>query len=712
MTRSNWDYTQPELIEGFREVGFGSRDTVFVHVGLDALGQPKDCSTKEQACKFLLSALQEVVGADGTILVPTYTYSFCRQEIFDVQNTPTTGGPWSPFSDFLEYFRQLPGAIRSSDPIHSVAGLGPKAKELLTDVPPTCFGEDSVYHRLRRTGGKICTIGLGLHEATFLHHVEEMVGVPFRFKKLFTGYIRNNGVMQKKGWIYYVRILAENSLPDEYRLQERAQEAGRCRETKVGRGKILGIDSRDHFELTSQALAKNPWFTAKGPGGDPVKLEQERVGRSRHKVNVPTNASMAEMIEAIWALPRDLVSDGYDAALTALATQVPMTIHEYPSGTECWSWLVPEKWTCHEAYLETLEGKRLFSYVDNPLHVVSYSLPFEGEVSRQELFNHLHNHHQDPDAIPYIFKFYERDWGLCCSKNLKDTLLDERYRVVIKSSFSYDTLKVGEVVVPGKSEESIVLCAHLCHPAMVEDDLTGVVVGIKVMQELLKRRDLRYTYRFLIVPETIGSTAYLSHHEALLPKMKGGLFLEMLGLEYPHALQLSFAGDTELDLCFSLALKKHDLYGWTGPFRTLIGNDERQFNAPGVRIPMLSLSRVLPSSAADWPYRGYHSSLDTPELASVKRLEDSCNLISQMIDTLENNVVPVNRFKGEVFCSRFGLHIDWWTNPEGNKALFDIMYLIDGTRSVARIASECGISFEATKSTIDKMHDCGLVEYE
>jgi aminopeptidase-like protein len=186
----------------------------------------------------------------------------------------------------------------------------------------------------------------------------------------------------------------------------------------------------------------------------------------------------------------------------------------------------------------------------------------------------------------------------------------------------------------------------------------------------------------------------------------------MLGLEHPHALQLSFAGDTELDLCLSLALRKYDPYGWTGPFRTLIGNDERQFNAPGVRVPMLSLSRVLPSSAADWPYRGYHSSLDTPELASIKRLQDSCGLLLKMVDTLENNAVPVNRFKGEVFCSRFGLHIDWWTNPEGNKALFDIMYLIDGTRSVARIASECGISFEATKSTIDQLHDHGLVEYQ
>jgi aminopeptidase-like protein len=342
------------------------------------------------------------------------------------------------------------------------------------------------------------------------------------------------------------------------------------------------------------------------------------------------------------------------------------------------------------------------------LHVVSYSLPFEGEVSRDELFAHLHVHPKLSDAIPFIFKYYERDWGLCCSKDLRDSLSDDRYRVVIKTSYSYSTLKVGEVVVRGRSDESFVLCTHLCHPGMVNDDLTGVVVGIEVMRALL-RRDLRYTYRLLIVPETIGSVAYLSHNETLIPRMKGGLFLEMLGLDNPHALQLSFAGNTEVDQCLTLALKKYDLTGWTGAFRTIIGNDERQFNAPGVRVPMLSLSRVLPPSAPDWPYSEYHSSADTPATASIRRLEESRDLVLHMIDTLEHNQVPASRFKGEVFCSRYGLHIDAYANPEGHRALFDIMFLIDGTRSVADIASACGISFDAAQQTIAELRRHGLV---
>jgi aminopeptidase-like protein len=421
---------------------------------------------------------------------------------------------------------------------------------------------------------------------------------------------------------------------------------------------------------------------------------------------------MEELIERLWWLPRDIVSDGYDTALHALSTQLPMTIHEYPTGTECWTWLVPEKWTCREARLETLDGHRLFSYADNPLHVVSYSLPIDRVVSRQELFEHLHVHPELPDAIPFIFKYYERDWGLCCSQALKASLRDDRYRVVIRSEFNYGSLKVGEVVVPGKSDKTFVLCSHLCHPAMVNDDLSGVVVGLKVMQELLKRSDLRYTYRFLILPETIGSVAYLSHHEELIPDMIGGLFLEMLGLNNPHALEMSFRGDTDIDECCSRVLEEGDLEGWTGPFRTVVGNDERQFNAPGVRVPMLSLSRVMRNKKGRNPYYPeYHSSHDNPGIASPARLAESCELVLRMLDAIEECRVPVNRYHGEIFCSRYGLNIDAYSCPQGNRAFFDILFQIDGTKSIGQIARVCKISEDSVQAVLNELEGSALITY-
>lgn len=710
-TAPRTNYALSDLIESFRAVGLEPGDTVFLHVCLQSLGQPQGCFTGEQAAKLLLAAVRETIGPEGTILVPTYTFSFCNQEVFDVQKTPAAGGDWSTSVEFLEYFRTLPGAIRSVDPIHSVAGLGPKAKELLSDLPPTCFGEDSVHARLLRVAGKICLVGVGLYESSFRHYVEEVTGIPGRYKKLFTGFIRDNGALRKAGWVYNVRLLADNCYPDGSHVEEIARTTGVCKVARVGQGEVLGISAVEYFKLVSSELARDRWSTVRGPAGDTIALEAERVGQQRFEIDLPANATITQMIDALWRLPRDILSDGYDAALEALARQVPMKIHEYPTGTECWSWIVPEKWTCREAYLETMDGRRLFSYADNPLHVVSYSLPFAGEVSREELLKHLHVHPKIAEAVPFIFKYYERDWGLCCSKTLRDTLHDDRYRVVIRTDFSYGTLKIGEVVAPGSSDECIVICSHLCHPAMVNDDLSGVVVGLEVMRELLQKRGLRYTYRYLILPETIGGVAYLSHNEALIPRMKGGLFLEMLGLENPHALQLSFAANTEIDECFTIAMKHHDYHGWTGEFRTVIGNDERQFNAPGVRVPMLSLSRVLPQSTGDWPYPEYHSSFDNPSLASLKRLEDSRDLVLRMIETLEQNVVPVNNFKGEVFCSRYGLFIDGYSNPQGHKGLFDIMFLIDGTRSVAEIAKECNMPFAAARNVIEELHRHQLVQY-
>jgi len=704
------DYTRAELLAGLRDIGIVAGDVIFVHACVDALGSAASCRTPGQLSAMLNDVLREAVGSEGTILVPAYTFSFCRRELFDIRETPAEAGPWSTFGDFLEYFRKLPGAVRSRDPIHSVAGSGPLAERLLRDVPNTCFGAGSVHDRLLAVGGKICTLGVGLNEASFRHFVEEKVGVPFRFRKLFTGRIKDGDQVRKTGWVYNVRILAPNGDPDGFAVEKRALSEGTGRAARVGRGEIMAAPARELHDLILSEIARDAWGTARGPAGDPVAMEEARVGRQRFPITLPEQATMMQMVEALWKLPRHIVSDAYDDALAALATQLPMQVHEYPTGTECWSWIVPEKWACHEAWLETLDGRRLFSYADHPLHVVSYSLPFEGVVSRETLFEHLHVHPQLDRAVPFIFKYYEREWGLCCSREMKDSLTDDAYRVVIRTSFSYATLKVGEVVLPGETDETVVLCAHLCHPAMVNDDLSGVVVGMQLMRDLMRRPSRRYTYRFVIVPETIGTVAYLSHHEDLLPKMKGGLFLEMLGLPYPHALQLSFTGETEADQCFRLAFSRQEPAGWVGPFGRVIGNDERQYNSPGVRVPMLEIARVLPQTSANHPYPEYHSSFDNLTVTSAARLEESRALALRMLDTLEHNRVPVNRFKGEVFCSRYGIFIDAYTNPEGNRALFDILYLVDGTRSIARIAEQLGISFEAAKETIDVLAANGLVE--
>ncbi|MCW5875545.1 MAG: DUF4910 domain-containing protein [Anaerolineales bacterium] len=422
--------------------------------------------------------------------------------------------------------------------------------------------------------------------------------------------------------------------------------------------------------------------------------------------------SMMQLIEELWRLPRHLVSDGYDQALARLAGEVPMTIHEVPSGTKIWTWTVPEKWTCDEAYLETLDGRRLIDLADSPLHVVSYSLPFEGEVSREELLPHLHSHPHLPDAIPFVFKYYQRDWGLCAPRTLINGLDEERYRVKIASRFEPGALKIGEVFVQGELDDCFVLAAHLDHPAQVNDDLSGVVVGLDVMRALLAGPKPRYSVRFLIFPETQGSIAYLSQHEHLIPQMRGGLFLEMLGTAAPHALQLSHQAHSPADGALALVLREREPEAHVGGFRTVIDNDERQFNAPGVRVPMLSLCRManphLPESRF-YPYPEYHSDLDTPAIVSQDRLEASRDLVLALLAAFDQTRYLVNHYKGEIFASGFGLWVDYRQDPEGHRRHFRIMDRIDGTRSAADIALELDCSLEQVIAVVDPLIEKGLV---
>lgn len=427
--------------------------------------------------------------------------------------------------------------------------------------------------------------------------------------------------------------------------------------------------------------------------------------------------SLLSLISDIYPLHRDILSAGIDRALYRLAEEIPMRIHEYPSGTPCWTWRVPEKWTCHAAYLEGLDGRRLLDWADHPLHVVSYSLPFEGIVTRDELLQHLHVHPRLPDAIPFVFKYYDRNWGLCASQRLRDALTDDHYRVVIRTSFEPGTLKVGEIVIPGETDQGFVLVAHLCHPAMFNDDLSGVMVGLEVARALLAGAlgPLHYTYRLLILPETIGSVAWLSHNESLIPALRAGLFLEMLGNNSSHALQGSFQPHSQADRCLVAAIKGLDPLAYTAPYRTVINNDERQFNAPGVRVPMLSLSRVEPPGSPTRPYAQYHSDLDTPEIVGgdpaelQARLEDSRDVVLGLIQAWERNQYIVNHFKGEIFCSGYGIWIDYRTNPEGHRRLFEIMERCDGEHTVADIAAELDLSFGSVWEVVSLLHSKALV---
>ncbi|MDD5103143.1 MAG: DUF4910 domain-containing protein [Candidatus Peribacteraceae bacterium] len=410
---------------------------------------------------------------------------------------------------------------------------------------------------------------------------------------------------------------------------------------------------------------------------------------------------MMHCIENLWYRRRDIVSSGFDESLKYLQNHLPLKIHEISSGTKCWTWTVPEKWEINEAFIEDAEtGQRILDLANHPLHVISYSLPIDSIVSRHELLSHIKTNPQRPDAIPFGYKYYDRDWGFCMPHSKLEKLKGEKYRVVIRSSFEKGTLKVGDCTVPGETDETIVILAHLCHPAMVNDDLSGVAVVADVIQTLQKTKNY-YTYKALFVPETIGSIAYLSQNEKIIPHVKYGLFLEMLGNDNTHALQRTRQDDSKLDRMARSILKNNTDTFREGAFRKIVCNDEMVWNGPGVDIPTISLSR--------FPYPEYHSSDDNLGVISEKRLFESRDLILKLLSILDRDYMPKRTFKGPVFLSGYGLFVNPETDLALNRNIEQIMLRLEGRQSVFEISDELDLDFDLVLNYLDQFHRNGLI---
>ncbi|MFA6427531.1 MAG: DUF4910 domain-containing protein [Candidatus Magasanikbacteria bacterium] len=409
---------------------------------------------------------------------------------------------------------------------------------------------------------------------------------------------------------------------------------------------------------------------------------------------------MMKIIQDLWHKRRDIVSDGFDESLNYLSKIFPMKIHEITCGSTCWTWKVPQKWSVKEAWIKGSNGDILLDLKDHPLHVVGSSLPIDKKVNKEELFKHLHSNQKQPNAIPWVFKYYDRDWGFCIEHEKLKNFVDDNYHVYIDSEDTGGSLKVGEITIPGESDEIIFLVAHLCHPAQVNDDLTGVAVLMDVIQALSKKKNY-YTYKAVIVPETIGSIAYLSQNEDLISKARYGIFFEMLGNDNNHVLQYSRQGNTKLDRIAEYVIQRREDDFRSGPYGEVVGNDEGVFNGPGINIPMISISR--------WPYPEYHTSKDNLSIVTEDRLEESKRIFLEILDILDTDYIPRRTFKGPVFLSGHGLWVPKEVNRPLNHNISKIMYRLEGEMSVFDIADELHMDFGVVLEYVNKFFEKGFI---
>jgi aminopeptidase-like protein len=358
------------------------------------------------------------------------------------------------------------------------------------------------------------------------------------------------------------------------------------------------------------------------------------------------SANVLSLVRKLYPYPYSVTGKGNDEAVNAFLSELPFSVHAFASGAELNGWLVAPDWRVSKAEIRR-NGDLIYDGLSSPLGVITLSTSFRGRVSLAELRKHLYFSDECPDAVVYhwtaLYRPSERSWGFCIPRTLVDQLEDGDYAVEIVTEERPGTMKVLDHLLPGELADTILLNAHNCHPFQANDDISGCAVGIRVMQALSTRPRRRFSYRLVIAPELIGTSFWLERLGAEAANLRYTVMLKSVGNPKALRLQESFTGVSRMDL------NRYRSYD-SGPFRTIYGNDETVFEAPGYEIPSISLTR--------YPFTGYHTNLDTPDTLSESHLQDAVDATLEILDAMEKDIVLQGAVKGLVALShpRYNLY--------------------------------------------------------
>lgn len=407
-----------------------------------------------------------------------------------------------------------------------------------------------------------------------------------------------------------------------------------------------------------------------------------------------TKTQMANLLAKLYPICRSITGDGVRATLRLLQSVAPLELHEMPSGTPVFDWIVPDEWNATDAYVADATGARIIDFRRHSLHLVSYSTPMHGHMRWAELRSHLHTLPEQPDLIPYRTSYYRPAWGFCLSQRQFDELEsrgeDCVYEVRIDTTLAPGSLTYGELLLPGQMEDEVLFSTHICHPALANDNLSGMLLTAFLARELA-HRPRRYSYRFLFIPGTIGSITWLAQHEAQVERIKHGLVVACVGDAGPMHYKRSRRGDAEIDHIVACALDE------SGEPYTLLdfspyGYDERQYCSPGFNLPVGSLTRTPHGR-----YPQYHTSADNLELVRPEHIEASLAIYLRVVELLEQNRTYVStNLKCEPQLGKRGLYgsLGGSQNPKAiEMAMLWVLNSADGNHSLLDIKQRSGLRF-------------------
>jgi aminopeptidase-like protein len=379
-------------------------------------------------------------------------------------------------------------------------------------------------------------------------------------------------------------------------------------------------------------------------------------------------------------------------------------IKNFNSGQKVFDWTIPNEWNVNDAYILDKFNNKIIDFKENFLHLVGYSKKINKSISRDELLKSLIVYKKIPNAVPYVTAYYKKDfYGFCCSliqkKIIKKTYnKNDIFKLYIDSNFKKNgKMHYGELVIKGKSKKEILISTYICHPQMANNELSGPIVSMSLMDYFLgesNKRKPTMTLRFIFIPETIGSIAYLSKNIISLKKnIVAGFNLSCIGDERSHSCMLSRDQNTISDRALINTYKKLNIKPKIYSFLKR-GSDERQYNFPQVDLPIASIFR---SKYAE--YKEYHTSEDNFNFVTTRGIRGGYKVAKETIKLILDSTYPICKIICEPNMGKRGLYPLVSKNQRNTKLINMMNFLTyaDGKLSLKEIAKVIKITPSQSK---------------
>jgi aminopeptidase-like protein len=443
-----------------------------------------------------------------------------------------------------------------------------------------------------------------------------------------------------------------------------------------------------------------------GPGRSPLSEPPTR--ESLH-------AELDALFDELWPLPRSITGEGTERTLALFAERMDMKLGLVPSGTKAFDWFVPPVWRCRVARLIGPDGTVIADASVNNLSVVNYSEPVDAHLDLADLQPHLHSLPHLPDAIPYVTSYYQRRWGFCLPHAVRERLQPGTYHARIDSDFDGEGgVPFGHVLVPGERDLEIVFTSYVCHPQMANNELSGPLALLALCRLVSAWPRRRFSYRFVLHPETIGAICYLSRFgELLRTRAVAGAVLTCVGGPVDRlSYKFSRPGCSILDAAVA---RRGDRFHHRG-YDPTHGSDERQYGSPGFKLPIGQFCRTHYGA-----YAGYHNSLDTKAFMDIGQVVDAALRIEELLREVEisgvfENLAPF----GEPQLGRRGLYPSMNAGGlRGGDAFHSwlkqheqLMWVLNGCDGEARmsdVAKRGGLDVRELGPLIETLEQAGLL---